>query len=77
MELPKPTRSVEICANIISVTTTEHAGEIESHVRKGAVLLGVANSPYGEEEDESTLFRFCLGWPKSSGEVPEWFYEIR
>ncbi len=69
----KPSDSVEICADIADVIVTNNTNEVGVHISNGAVLLGLANSAWKDDEDR---FRYCLGWPKSKGEVPDWFHEI-
>lgn len=66
----KNTTSVEICSEIVDVVVTEFENEVGIYLKDGAVLLGVANSPF---PDDSHQFCFCIGWPKSKGDVPDWF----
>lgn len=62
-------RSVEICAGVKDIVISTSVNETSSMMKRGAVILGVKETP----EDSEKPFTILLGWPSERGEVPDDF----
>ena len=55
-------------SNIIHIVESAHVNDVNGMLNNGAILLNISKNP----PDAEFAFIYCVGWPSSQGDIPEW-----